>query len=79
MPRRRSKSKKRIGRPSDLHKYKSRRGCSRQTSIKYTKRSSPPYPANLCREKKMKGNDGRYYKSMRSKRQGQAYYKWIKV
>ena len=40
--------------------------CVRQTSKKYTNRSSPPYPAQECPNKKMKGNDGKMYISLNS-------------
>lgn len=40
--------------------------CVRQTAKKYTNRSSPPYPAQECPNKKMKGNDGRMYISLDS-------------
>jgi hypothetical protein len=35
--------------------------CVRQTTKKYIQRSSPPYPAQECPNKKMKGNDGKMY------------------
>jgi hypothetical protein len=52
------------------------RGCSRQTSPKYKKRNSPPYPANQCCGRIMKGNDGDMYisKSMSSA----GHCRWIK-
>ena len=37
--------------------------CSKQTTKKYTSRSSPPYPANECCNKVKVGNDGKKYKS----------------
>lgn len=80
--RRARKSKRRsrkLGRPRDLNKHKPERGCTRQTTKKYRTRGSPPYPANLCRDRIMKGNDGNRYKSTRSKREGGAYYKWKKI
>ena len=40
--------------------------CVRQTSKKYANRSSPPYPAQECPNKKMKGNDGKMYISLDS-------------
>ena len=39
--------------------------CTPQTTKKYIKRPSPPYPANACHEEIMMGNDGRMYKSTR--------------
>lgn len=41
--------------------------CSRQTSKKYTSRSSPPYPANKCCGQTKKGNDGSMYVSTRNR------------
>ena len=38
--------------------------CIRQTSKKYTTRNSPPYSAQSCQNKKMKGNDGKLYVSL---------------
>jgi len=70
---------KRVGRPRDHYKYKAERGCTRQYTKKYSTRSSPAYPANLCRDKVKKGNDGRMYKSRRSMRKGKAYYRWTKL
>lgn len=40
--------------------------CVRQTAKKYTTRSSPPYPAQECPNKKIKGNDGKMYISLDS-------------
>ena len=37
--------------------------CVIQTSKKYTTRKSPPYPANKCRGKILRGNDGNMYRS----------------
>jgi hypothetical protein len=42
---------------------KKSRGCSRQSGPKYTKRNSPPYPANECCGTVMSGNDGNLYVS----------------
>ena len=46
--------------------------CEKQTSIKYTTRSSPPISANDCPGKTRKGNDGLMYVSTK-------VYKWVKV
>jgi hypothetical protein len=70
---------RRLGRPRDLNKFKPERACSKQTTAKYTKRPSPPYPANLCRDSTMIGNDGSMYVSSRHKRNGQVYYRWTKA
>ena len=48
--------------------------CSKQTSKKYTTRKSPPYSADSCRNKKMKGNDGKMYISLSGHNSG--IYKW---
>lgn len=37
--------------------------CERQFTEKYTKRASPPYPANQCCYRSFFGNDGAIYKS----------------
>lgn len=47
--------------------------CVKQTLKKYTTRNSPPYPANKCKTKKKKGNDGKFYIS---KAKG-GTYKWV--
>lgn len=47
--------------------------CVKQTLKKYTTRKSPPYPANKCKTKKKKGNDGKFYIS---KPKG-GTYKWV--
>ena len=47
--------------------------CVKQTLKKYTTRNSPPYPANKCKTKKKKGNDGKFYIS---KAIG-GTYKWV--
>ena len=51
------------------------RGCSRQTSPKYKKRNSPPYPANQCCNRTMKGNDGKMYTSQ----PGPGHCRWVKA
>lgn len=71
--------KSRVGRPRDMNVHKPHRGCSRQHTKKYRTRSSPAYPANLCRGKTMKGNDGSMYVSSRSKKSGLAYYRWTRA
>jgi hypothetical protein len=53
------------------------RGCSRQTSPKYKKRNSPPYPANQCCGSMMKGNDGEMYISKEMSRAG--HCRWVKL
>jgi len=47
--------------------------CVKQTLKKYTTRKSPPFPANKCKTKKRKGNDGKFYIS---KPKG-GTYKWV--
>ncbi len=70
---------------SRIHKMKGRKSrkslkgggrkttCVKQTLKKYTTRKSPPYPANKCKTKKRKGNDGKFYIS---KAKG-GTYKWV--
>ena len=50
--------------------------CVRQTKKKYNKRKSPPYPANNCKGKSMKGKDNLLYKSVSNKK---GIYRWLKV
>jgi hypothetical protein len=57
-------------------KVASPRGCVAQTTSKYTSRSSPPYPANECCDRKMTGNDGSMYISKMDKN---GICKWIKL
>jgi hypothetical protein len=54
----------------------SKKGCVKQTTKKYTSRSSPPFPANECKDEKMTGNDGLKYFS---KADSRGIYKWVKV
>ena len=42
-------------------------GCVKQTTKKYTKRNSPPYPANQCCGKTKRGNDKTMYVSRGSR------------
>jgi hypothetical protein len=48
--------------------------CTKQTQKKYTTRSSPPFPANECKNKTKKGNNGKFFKSAVDKN---GVYKWI--
>jgi len=50
-------------------------GCIKSTLKKYTKRPSPPYPANECKNLKKKGNDGNIWISKLNKR---GVYRWVK-
>lgn len=50
--------------------------CVRQTKKKYTTRSSPPYPAMECPNKKKKGNDGKMYLS---KANDYGIYRWMLI
>lgn len=47
--------------------------CKRLTQKKYMLRGSPPYKANTCKDKEMKGNDGMMYISKPDKN---GTYKW---
>ena len=49
--------------------------CNKQTSKKYSTRSSPPYPANECPGKIKIGNDGQKYISVCSFETG--IFKWV--
>ena len=55
-----------------IYKVNRKMSCEKQTSIKYTTRSSPPISANDCPGKTRKGNDGLMYVSTK-------VYKWVKV
>lgn len=61
----------------ELPIYKPERGCTEQTTKKYTTRPGPNYPANLCRTKVKMGNDGNMYKS--EKRGNSKVYRWYKI
>jgi hypothetical protein len=67
---------KKVGRKRNHTKSGQNRGCSKQFSRKYTSRPSPPYPANLCRNVIMKGNNGRMFRSNRVLKSGKALFKW---
>lgn len=47
--------------------------CKIQTLKKYKERDSPPYPAQECKGKQKKGNDGKLYKSESDKK---GIYRW---
>ena len=53
------------------------RGCSRQIAPKYMDRNSPPYPANQCCGRTMKGNDGEMYVSKSMSSAG--HCRWVKA
>lgn len=57
--------------------YKPERGCTDQSHYKkYRTRSSPSYPANLCRLQTKQGKDGLY----RSEKRGKSrVYRWYKL
>lgn len=48
--------------------------CVIQSTKKYEKRQSPPFPANKCKNKTKKGNNGKFFKSTADKN---GVYKWI--
>lgn len=50
--------------------------CVASTQKKYTSRPSPPYPANDCKGKELRGNDGQLYKSIANAR---GVYSWKPV
>ena len=50
--------------------------CVKMTTNKYSLRNSPPYPANKCKTRKKKGNDGKYYVSKSDKN---GTYKWVLI
>ena len=65
-PKRKSRSPKK-SKSRSPKKSKSRSGkktgCTLQSTSKYTKRGSPPYPANQCCGQVMVGNDGNSWQS----------------
>ena len=50
--------------------------CVKSNKQKYQQRKSPPYPAQKCKNKQLKGNDGDTWISKSDKR---GIYKWIKL
>jgi hypothetical protein len=48
--------------------------CVIQDTKKYTKRPSPPFPANKCKNKTKKGNNNKFFKSTADKN---GVYKWF--
>ena len=48
-------------------------GCHEMTTKKYTTRNSPPYPANECRGKSKRGNDGKLWHSVSA---SNGIYRW---
>jgi len=50
-----------------------KKGCRPQYTKKYLSRPSPNYPANECKGRRMKGNDGRIYQSVPDKN---GIYRW---
>jgi hypothetical protein len=48
--------------------------CVIQSTKKYVKRPSPPFPANKCKNKTKKGNNGKFFKSTADIK---GVYKWI--
>ena len=50
-----------------------RMSCIEKTTKKYTARKSPPYPANECKGKEKKGNNGKMYVSTADKN---GRYRW---
>ncbi len=63
-PKRKSRSPKRKSRSRSGSKSSGKKtGCALQSTAKYTKRGSPPYPANQCCGQVMVGNDGNTWQS----------------
>lgn len=61
----------------ELNIYRPERGCTDQSHVKkYRLRSSPSYPANLCRGQTKLGKDG-VYKS--EKRGRSRVFRWYKL
>jgi len=46
-------------------------------SKKYQSRKGPPVPAKKCKNRKMKGNDGKMYISEKRKRA--QYFRWYQI
>ena len=73
---RKSKSKRKGKKKRSIRIYHRKRktmqrkksgSCVKQTIKKYISRNSPPYPANKCCGRTIKGNDGKMYKSVKNK------------
>jgi hypothetical protein len=50
--------------------------CIKQDSKKYKTRTSPPFPANKCKGKTKKGNNGKMFKS---RPDANGVHKWVAV
>lgn len=48
--------------------------CQKKSTKKYTTRSSPPIAANECKNKRKKGNDGKFWNS---KKVANGEYRWF--
>ena len=59
-----------------VEKKVEKKSCTRQTSKKYSDRSSPPFPANECCDQEMVGNDGTMYVS-RADKNGRCAWKKV--
>ena len=72
------KKRRKSNRKSNRKAKKSvkKRGCTLQTTKKYSTRPSPPYPANECKHYHMFGNDGNRYHSVGNKN---GVYTWKRV
>ena len=54
----------------------SKKRCSKQTTANFKRRKSPPYKSFDCKNRKMKGNDGTMWKSIKRK---DGVYTWRRV
>lgn len=60
--------------PHNKHTSKILQFCKKINTKKYISRTSPPYSAADCPNKKLKGNDGKYYISLPTYNTG--IYRW---
>jgi hypothetical protein len=64
------------GRKSNSITSSKKKCCARQTTKKYTTRPSPPYPAQECKGRTMRGNDGNTWTSLPA---SNGVYRWKPV
>ena len=54
----------------------SKKSCSKQNTAKFKRRKSPPYNSSDCKDRKMKGNDGTMWESIKRK---DGVYTWRRL
>lgn len=71
-----SKLRKKSPKKSKKKNQTSSSDCKKSSQKKYRSRPGPPYPAQNCKNKSKKGNDGNKYKSKPNKN---GIYRWVKI